>query len=60
MYCLVPQAADNLKSEEERAAQADAKGPSMSLQQRDDIVEQTTAQSSEWAYARQVEVRLPP
>ncbi len=52
----VPQAATELKEQAQRAKDAAATGPSMSLNARSDIVEQTSAQAGEWAYARQVEI----
>lgn len=51
-----PQAATELKEQAQRAKDAAATGPSMSLNARSDIVEQTSAQAGEWAYARQVEI----
>jgi len=50
------QAARDLKEQEQRSKDYDSKGPSLSLNARSDIMEQTSAQASEWAYARQVEV----
>ena len=52
----VPQAASELKEQAQRAKDAAATGPSMSINARSDIVEQTSAQQGEWAYARQVEI----
>jgi hypothetical protein len=50
------QAATELKEQAQRAKEAATKGPSLSLAARADVVEQTSAQQGEWAYARQVEI----